>query len=240
MSHSSRALTLTVSRSGRVYPSRALAAHLRLRHGQPIDLVPPRGPWNSIEPWHLDVRNTALGTFIARVKDSIMPQFNCRQVLSPARFRDPAATGKRGAPSAEYGTLLLVLAGQESHPGYIPLLPVYAQPAESMPNLPTAKRRPYQPASAPKEYQAHAVRTLLYDTSAWRKLRKDHLRREPLCRACVAAGRTMPATVLDHITPVNEGGDFWDSQNHQPLCASCHAAKSARERHHPKPDTTHA
>jgi 5-methylcytosine-specific restriction enzyme A len=39
----------------------------------------------------------------------------------------------------------------------------------------------------------------------------------------------MPSTVADHITPVRLGGDFWDINNLQGLCASCHNSKSAKE-----------
>ncbi|MCG8990866.1 HNH endonuclease [Laribacter hongkongensis] len=47
---------------------------------------------------------------------------------------------------------------------------------------------------------------------------------------CLAEGRTVAATVVDHITP--HRGDqrlFWDSSNWQPLCASCHSGAKQRE-----------
>jgi 5-methylcytosine-specific restriction endonuclease McrA len=47
---------------------------------------------------------------------------------------------------------------------------------------------------------------------------------------CTSQGRTTPATVTDHITPVRLGGDFWDTRNYQSLCQACHQAKSAAER----------
>lgn len=30
------------------------------------------------------------------------------------------------------------------------------------------------------------------------------------------------ASVVDHIVPVSQGGEFWDEANWQPLCATCH------------------
>ena len=45
--------TLTVNAQGRVYPSKALLVKLRLRAGQPIDLLPP-GP--DCPSWRLDLR----------------------------------------------------------------------------------------------------------------------------------------------------------------------------------------
>jgi 5-methylcytosine-specific restriction protein A len=65
-----------------------------------------------------------------------------------------------------------------------------------------------------------------YNASTWRKYRKAFLSRNPLCVEC---GRV--AEVVDHITPVRLGGDFWDERNHQPLCHRCHNSKSGRESH---------
>lgn len=65
-----------------------------------------------------------------------------------------------------------------------------------------------------------------YD-SRWRKARADFLQRNPLCVKCMAQGRITPATVVDHIIP--HRGDrklFWDGQNWQPLCKSCHDRKT--------------
>jgi 5-methylcytosine-specific restriction protein A len=64
----------------------------------------------------------------------------------------------------------------------------------------------------------------------WRRYREAFLAEHPLCKACVVAGRTRPATVVDHIRP--HKGDmrlFWDPKNHQALCKACHDAKTARE-----------
>jgi 5-methylcytosine-specific restriction enzyme A len=64
--------------------------------------------------------------------------------------------------------------------------------------------------------------------ASWRRVRADVLNSEPLCRACASEGRTTAATTVDHITPKAQGGGD-DYANLQPLCAPCHAAKSARE-----------
>ena len=68
-----------------------------------------------------------------------------------------------------------------------------------------------------------------YD-SRWRKSRIAFLNKHPLCAECARNGRTVPATVVDHIVP--HKGDkklFWDRTNWQPLCKSCHDRKTARE-----------
>ena len=101
-----------------------------------------------------------------------------------------------------------------------------------MPSLPSTKRRSWEPKPTPRPpYQAHAVRTSEYDTSLWRRMRKALLAREPLCRECVKEGKLTSATIADHIRPVRDGADFFDASNHQPLCASHHARKSAKEGH---------
>lgn len=66
-----------------------------------------------------------------------------------------------------------------------------------------------------------------YD-ALWRKRRELQLLREPLCRACKAAGRLVAATDVDHIIALRKGGaDHFD--NYQSLCHACHSAKTARE-----------
>jgi 5-methylcytosine-specific restriction endonuclease McrA len=66
----------------------------------------------------------------------------------------------------------------------------------------------------------------LYDSVRWRKARDRFLDSHPLCALCWVIDRDTPATIVDHIKP--HGGDpdlFWDENNWQPLCASCHSGK---------------
>ena len=53
----------------------------------------------------------------------------------------------------------------------------------------------------------------------------------PLCVMCNDKGRITSARVVDHITPVRHGGDFWNTNNLQPMCDSCHNSKSGSEAH---------
>jgi 5-methylcytosine-specific restriction protein A len=64
----------------------------------------------------------------------------------------------------------------------------------------------------------------------WRRVRAAFLARHPLCAACGAQGRVVPATVVDHVVP--HRGDpvlFWDEGNWAPSCKPCHDRKTARE-----------
>ena len=61
-----------------------------------------------------------------------------------------------------------------------------------------------------------------YD-ARWKRLSKAILAEEPRCAGC---GR--PATLVDHIVPLNDGGTN-ERSNLQPLCARCHNAKTMRQ-----------
>jgi 5-methylcytosine-specific restriction protein A len=71
----------------------------------------------------------------------------------------------------------------------------------------------------------------LRSTRRWRDVRTAVLAREPLCRDCVAAGRTVLAKTVDHVISLRLRIDLaYDLDNLAPLCVFCHAKKSARER----------
>ena len=72
----------------------------------------------------------------------------------------------------------------------------------------------------------------------WQSASKAFLLNNPVCVECQRRGRTTLATVVDHIHP--HRGDqnlFWDRNNWQPLCKSCHDRKSARESGFGRPAT---
>lgn len=60
----------------------------------------------------------------------------------------------------------------------------------------------------------------------WRVYRDTYLTDHPLCVRCQS-----PATVVDHIVPHRGDNDvlFWDADNHQALCATCHGRKTATQ-----------
>lgn len=69
---------------------------------------------------------------------------------------------------------------------------------------------------------------LWYRTDAWARIKALVLGREPWCREHARIGQQVKATVVDHITPHRGCADvFWDQQNWQPLCSSCHSRKTA-------------
>ena len=70
-----------------------------------------------------------------------------------------------------------------------------------------------------------------YKSKRWRLTRLNILEQTPLCHNCQSTGRITPARVIDHIIPVRQGGAFFDPNNLQPLCDSCHNSKSGSEGH---------
>lgn len=67
----------------------------------------------------------------------------------------------------------------------------------------------------------------LYGT-AWKKARLSFLREFPLCAECQRQGRLTPANTVDHV--IAHRGDmalFWDRNNWEALCRSCHSRVTA-------------
>jgi 5-methylcytosine-specific restriction protein A len=70
----------------------------------------------------------------------------------------------------------------------------------------------------------------MYENKRWRDNRLSYLRGNPLCVICHVQGRLTPAYVVDHIKDHKGDYDlFWDTNNWQSLCASCHSSKTAKE-----------
>ena len=68
-------------------------------------------------------------------------------------------------------------------------------------------------------------------TSEWAKASRRFRKMFPLCMACKIRGRVEPATCVDHIIPhKGDYGYFWDVENWQSLCWSCHNKKTQNER----------
>jgi len=83
-----------------------------------------------------------------------------------------------------------------------------------------ARHDAQRPASSKRGYGAK-----------WRATRRRFLAQQPLCAMCLAAGRYTPATLVDHITPVQSDADpnFYRPDNLQSLCRPCHAQKTAAD-----------
>ena len=75
-------------------------------------------------------------------------------------------------------------------------------------------------------YRGPPVVSRFYSTANWQAIAKRQLARQPLCQGCPGV---VPATLVDHIIPIKQGGALRDPANLQSLCRSCHAAKTKAE-----------
>ena len=70
----------------------------------------------------------------------------------------------------------------------------------------------------------------LYNRGKWGELRAMQLLLQPFCVECAKAGRRRRAEEVDHITP-HKGDEelFFNVDNLQSLCKSCHSRKTIAE-----------
>ncbi len=103
----------------------------------------------------------------------------------------------------------------------------------SYPNCPELTHERYcdkHKKQTAKDYKTNRPHGYLYNTGRWRTARSRFLKANPLCVRCKDNGTITPATVVDHIKP--HRGDktlFWDENNWQSLCKSCHDKKTMTE-----------
>jgi 5-methylcytosine-specific restriction endonuclease McrA len=70
----------------------------------------------------------------------------------------------------------------------------------------------------------------LYNTRQWRNARAIFLKQNPLCVYCRRLNIRSDANVVDHITPHRGSLKlFWDTNNWQSLCFTCHNSHKQRE-----------
>lgn len=68
-----------------------------------------------------------------------------------------------------------------------------------------------------------------YQSEEWKAVRRKKLSINPLCEECLRQGKLTKAVMVDHITPIRQGGAALDLNNLQSLCWSCHSRKSSEE-----------
>ena len=66
---------------------------------------------------------------------------------------------------------------------------------------------------------------ILYKSARWRNARKEFLKSHPYCYICGES-----AKIVDHIRPHRGNIDlFYDEENFQSMCWSCHSKKTLKE-----------
>lgn len=67
-------------------------------------------------------------------------------------------------------------------------------------------------------------------SNVWLRASKAYRAENPLCRHCEKRGKITLTQCTDHIIPHNGDEElFWDRNNWQPLCKTCHGIKTAAE-----------
>ena len=106
-----------------------------------------------------------------------------------------------------------------------------------MPTSPPQHRPAYAPSVRQEKLNGNRAYNAVdrigqefYSSLAWRRLRTWFVRENPLCVQCINEGIATTAQVVDHITPIRQGGELLDADNLQSLCHRHHNRKSATER----------
>lgn len=73
--------------------------------------------------------------------------------------------------------------------------------------------------------------TSFYRTQAWRNRRAEKLKKDPYCECDDCKGKKVLADMVDHIKPIELGGDPLSMSNLQSMRSHpCHDRKRAREK----------
>jgi 5-methylcytosine-specific restriction endonuclease McrA len=90
---------------------------------------------------------------------------------------------------------------------------------------PAVYRGRCQECAAAREAATHSNKAF-YNSRAWQMLRRRVLYEQPICQHCDNA----LAVDVDHIVPIEQGGQRLTRANCQALCKRCHSQKTRRER----------
>lgn len=85
--------------------------------------------------------------------------------------------------------------------------------------------RHHREAEAARSARRRATTNGIFKTNKWAMARKAVLSGDPLCKVC----DDVISTEVDHIIPLEDGGDPYRPEGLQQLCSPCHWAKTARE-----------
>lgn len=99
------------------------------------------------------------------------------------------------------------------------------KPGEKWLSLEKGKKRQARLEDQRRYNRTRPERHDFYSSTRWRKLREWYRGRHPLCEECELYGLTVPADLVDHVVPIEEGGDPMAVSNLRSLCHSCHNKK---------------
>jgi len=94
---------------------------------------------------------------------------------------------------------------------------------------PSLTKKPKETTKKIHEYKRDSKEVAFYKTYKWRKTSEQFRKVNPLCVQCKEEGRTRKADVVDHIKPIQEGGEHFEQSNLQSLCHKHHNKKTAKD-----------
>lgn len=97
-----------------------------------------------------------------------------------------------------------------------------------MPSMPKKVHsiKEYKPRKTQHNWLKNQEDLKFYNTQAWRKLSLAYKMKHPVCEVDEC---TQSSYYTDHIVPVADGGDKWNTDNFQALCKSCNGSKTAKQ-----------
>lgn len=91
--------------------------------------------------------------------------------------------------------------------------------------IPTLKSR------EKKQVRKNMNNDSFYTSALWRSIRAQKLKKNPYCECLDCVGKNIPADMVDHIKPIEEGGSPTDMSNLQSMRNHpCHDRKRANEK----------
>ncbi len=69
----------------------------------------------------------------------------------------------------------------------------------------------------------------IFKTKRWALRRKQVFERDPFCADGRVCGGKKPSVEVDHVVPLDQGGDPYRLDGLQGICRDCHEAKTAEE-----------
>ena len=101
-----------------------------------------------------------------------------------------------------------------------------------MPSIKRNKKRPWMKATPkPKQSGRTIDNQKFYNAKAWRETSKQHRLANPLCEVSLALDKLIDSQLTDHIIPIAQGGDPYDTRNLMAMCHKQHNKKSGKEKH---------
>jgi 5-methylcytosine-specific restriction endonuclease McrA len=100
------------------------------------------------------------------------------------------------------------------------------------PNPPTARGRcDFHRKAIERERSARRREATkgVYKTRMWARRRLQVLSRDPICADGRVCGHNRLSTEVDHIVPLDQGGERYAMSNLRGTCSDCHQAKTAEE-----------